>query len=442
MKPVLLLLRKDLVVLRRSPALALVLAAYPLVIAALIGLAAAYATAKPKVAFVDQDGLPRTFRAGERVFCVQCVIDGVKGDVELVRMDDEGAAAALAAGRVVASLTVPYGFTGALQSLSQSPALVLRTGRGGLAPRVEQQMQALVYRLNRLLQGAYIDSVLEYVDLIRQGGRGGFLGRTFDIIGLKGTGVLLRRLPPSPERARVLHFVDQSQFALTLTGTALRLAANPIRLEQPRATGRTWLLSAQVQAYGLALTITFLALLLAAGATAAERDENVAGRLRRGLVSGWQLVAAKVALAATVALALGTALALVFGVVVEARGVPGGEPWARVPLVALGLALTGAAVGALGVALGVLARESRTASLVAVLVVLPLVFLGLVPPQVVPPAGWISDAFPFAHAVRFLSSALYDPSPWGTVGRELAWIAGLAAIFAAAARAGARRLSA
>jgi ABC-2 type transport system permease protein len=201
-------------------------------------------------------------------------------------------------------------------------------------------------------------------------------------------------------------------------------------------------LSAQVQAYGIALTITFLALLLAAGSSAAERDENVVGRLSRGLVSHGQLVAAKVALAAAVALALGGGIALVFGIVIQAGGVVGGEPWARFPLLLVGIALAGAVVGALGTLLGALAREARTASLVAVLVVLPVVFLGLVPREVVAAAGWISDALPFVHAVRFFSSALYDRSPWATIGREAAWLVGIGAVFAVAARLGVRRLAA
>ena len=59
MRAPLLILRKDLLVLRRSPVLLGVLLAYPLVIALLIGLTAAYANAKPRVALVDLDGIPR-----------------------------------------------------------------------------------------------------------------------------------------------------------------------------------------------------------------------------------------------------------------------------------------------------------------------------------------------------------------------------------------------
>ncbi|HWG55432.1 MAG TPA: ABC transporter permease, partial [Gaiellaceae bacterium] len=114
----------------------------------------------------------------------------------------------------------------------------------------------------------------------------------------------------------------------------------------------------------------------------------------------------------------------------------------RVPLVASGLALAGAALGALGALLGALARDARTASLVAVLAALPIVFLGLVPREIAPAAAAAADAFPFAHALRFFTSALFDTDPWGTVARETGWLALLALVYAAAARAAVRRLPA
>src|SRR5206468_2229536 len=79
-------------------------------------------------------------------------------------------------------------------------------------------------------------------------------------------------------------FVGDARLALAQTGNALHATANPIELVRAPDRGRTWALSAQVQAYALALTISFLTLVLAAGSLAAERDENVVGRLARGLV--------------------------------------------------------------------------------------------------------------------------------------------------------------
>jgi len=108
----------------------------------------------------------------------------------------------------------------------------------------------------------------------------------------------------------------------------------------------------------------------------------------------------------------------------------------------VGLLLAGAALGALGAVVGALAREGRTATLAALLFVLPVVFLGLVPREVAPAIGWISDAFPFAHALRFFGDALFELDPWGSLAREAAWLAGLAFAYGAVARAVMRRLAA
>jgi ABC-2 type transport system permease protein len=436
----LLILRKDLLVLRRSPLLLGVLIAYPLVIALLIGLTAAYANAKPRVAVVGLDQVPRRVTVAGETFDIDALIHEVGKNVELVRMDAGNAQQQLQSGRVAAVITVPDGFVDELKGLVASPHISLATGTGGITPRVRQQMQALVYNLNLKLQKAFIQADIKYVDLLLHGGKGRVLGHDFSIIGLDGTNKLLAHLPASPEKSQIADFVHDARLALALTDNAIRATASPIILDEVKGRGRTSALSAQVQAYGLAITISFLGLLLAAGALAAERDENVIGRLMRGLVGLGRLIAAKIALAVTVGLALGLAILIGFGIAVEAGNVAGGQPWQRVPLVLLGVLLAAAAVGAVGALVGALARESRTASLVGVLAVLPVVFLGLVPREIVPAAAWISDAFPFAHAVRFFSAALYDRSPWETLVREGAWLLGLGAAYFALARVSARRL--
>lgn len=440
MRRTLLLLRKDLLILKRSPALLSVLLAYPIVIALLIGLLAGYANTKPRVALVDQDDLPRYVVVANQEFDIDRTIDEVAKNVSLVPMEADEADHQLRSGRLTGVITIPRGFLATLQGLVTSPRLILQTGTGGTTPRVRQQMQALVYRLNRDLQEAFIEADREYVRLLVEGGSGEVLGRTFHVIGLDGAAKIIDRLPPSRDREELAEFVDDAKQALGLTDDAIRATASPIVLEV-QTRGRTSALSAQVQAYGLALTITFLALLLAAGSLAAERDENVIGRLARGLVRLGELVAAKIALAALVGLGLGGVIAVAFGVIIEAGSIEGGEPWARIPLLVVGLLLAGASAGAIGTVVGAVAREARVASLAGVLIVLPIVFVGLVPREVVPVAGWVSNAFPFVHAVRFFASALYDSRPWGTLAGELAWLLGLGLVYAAAARLAVRRLA-
>ena len=439
MTRVALLLRKDALILRRSPLLLGLLLAYPLLIALLVGLVAGYANAKPRVALVDEDGLPRFVSIGGHLFDVDRTIRRVSKDVSLVRLGHDEAQRELRSGKVVAVLTVPPGFVATLKGMVSSPRLEVQTARGIISSRVDEQVQALVYGLNRQLQTAYIGSDLGYVRLIQHGGHGSFLGHEFTVLGLDGADLLLRGAS-GPQARKLRDFIGDAHLALARTGDALRATAHPIQIARVKGRGRTWALSADVQAYALGLTISLLALVLAAGSLAAERDENVVGRLARGLVTLGELVWAKVLLAAVVALALGLGVSLVFGAIIQIGNVTGGEPWGRVPLLAVGLLLAGAALGALGALLGAVARDARTASLVALLVVLPIVFLGLVPQEIVPAAGWISDGLPFIHGVRFFSAALYDASPWWRLLREALWLCGLGALFGLLARIETRRL--
>jgi ABC-2 type transport system permease protein len=442
-----LLLEKDLRTLRRSPLLLAALVVYPLVFAVLVGLVVRYASDRPRVALVDLDHLPETLTVGGQRFDVPRVISQVQGSVNLVPLPGDEADHQLATGGLVAEIVVPPGFASKLRGMVESPRLILKTARGGLSGRVEQQTQALVYALNRRLQDAYIKANLQYVKLILEGGQGSFLGNEFDIVGLDRAAEMLdeiRRTAKDPaivsRAAELGTFVREAKLALSASGDSLRATANPILLRIDSKAGRTWLLSAQLQAYALGLTLAFICVLLAAAALAAERDENVIGRLARGLVRLRDLVVVKVLLAGLVAVALGFTIALVFGVLAEILGVTGGEPWQRLPVLVLGLALAGAAFGAFGALVGAVARESRTAVLVAFLAALPLVLVGLVPEGAAQAAWWAGRAFPFSHAVGFFQAALYDTDPWGKLAREAAWLFGLGIVFAAAARAGVRRL--
>jgi uncharacterized phage infection (PIP) family protein YhgE len=172
MNQVRLLLRKDALILRRSPLLLGLLLAYPLLIALLVGLVAGYANAKPRVALVDEDGLPRFVTVGGHRFDVNKTIKRVSKDVKLVRLNRNEAQRELRSGKVVAVLTVPQGFISTLKGMVASPKLEVQTARGIISSRVDEQVQALVYGLNRQLQTAYIGSDLGYVRLILHGGQG------------------------------------------------------------------------------------------------------------------------------------------------------------------------------------------------------------------------------------------------------------------------------
>lgn len=440
-----LLLVKDLRALVRSPVLLALLVLYPLVIALLVGLVVRYADQRPRVALVDRAGLPGSILLGEQRFDLRRLLEEA-AEVDLVRLSPARAAEALTSGRVVATLTVPPDFTARLRRLRESPSLTLRTTEDALGTRVVEKVRALVYGINLTLQKAYIEANLGYVDLVRKGGSGNVGSRRLTVIGLEQARLDLEEMSSSSDPAvarqarELAGFMRQVEGAVGQVGAFLRATANPIRLDVSAREGRTWLLSAQVQAYALSLALAFVAILLGASSITAEREQRTVGRLVRGLVGLGALVLEKIVLVAGVGATLGIALAAAFGVIVEVGGVTGGEPWQRLPVLAVGLALASAAFGSFGVLLGVLAREGGAAMLAALLVALPLTILGLLPRGTVPFADVVAAVVPFRHAVAYAQAALYDADPAAALLRHGAWLLGLALVLALAARALARRL--
>ncbi|MGH2996532.1 MAG: hypothetical protein ACRDM9_09465, partial [Gaiellaceae bacterium] len=125
MRSIALLLRKDLRVLGRSPALVAALVLYPLLFAVLVGLLVRFASDRPRVAFVDLDDLPEQLELAGQEFDVDRVIEQVNDKAELVPMPEEEAERQLETGEVVAAIVVPRGFAAKLRGMVESPELVL-----------------------------------------------------------------------------------------------------------------------------------------------------------------------------------------------------------------------------------------------------------------------------------------------------------------------------
>ena len=182
------------------------------------------------------------------------------------------------------------------------------------------------------------------------------------------------------------------------------------------------------------VSLMLVTLLLASGLLALERQDNTLRRLIRGLVRPGALLTEK----AFVAAACGTVVALLLLAVV---GIFVPLEWGRAGLWALAIAAGAAAFGALGVALGVLAREVQAASLLAFVLSLPLAFLAIVPEGSVSAGLYdvisaISALFPFEPALDALAAALGD----GGDGRNLVHLAVLAAAYGLVARVALGRL--
>ena len=423
---------------------------YPLALALLVGSVLGGAGARPRVALVNADHVPDVVRFEGQRFDFAKAIASSDATVDLVPMTESRARRALDDGDVVAVVTIPKGFVTQLRSLIVSPTLRFETNTNAFHDRVLREVQALVYTLNSDLQGRYIAQNVDYLGVLVQGGSVQFLGRSYDVLGLNDAttriGDVRRALPPGnpydAPLAEVERFAHTATLALGEAKASLEATAHPILLEQVKRSGRSYLLGAQVQSYGLAIALTFAGVLIAAGALALERDENVIGRLARGLASPTALIAEKVALVALAALALGAALAVAFGAGVDIAGVSGGAPWLRLPLLLPALLVCGAAVGAVGCLMGALAGGVRTATILALAVTIPLIFLGVVPASVSQVAAHVSDLFPFAPAADAFSSALFDVHPAGALARDLAHLLVLAAVYGMLARLAAPRLRA
>ena len=118
--------------------------------------------------------------------------------------------------------------------------------------------------------------------------------------------------------------------------------------------------------------------------------------------------------------------------------------WSRFELWVVALAFACAAFGALGVAVGGVAREVSAASLLALLLSLPVAFVALVPATAVSSGvGTLLDVvafvFPFKAALQAVSNAFTGASP--AMGLPLLHLAVLAVAYFALARVAVRRFA-
>lgn len=443
MKAAALVLGKDLRLLVRTPAVLLILVVFPLLVAALVALALQSDERRPDVAVVNLDTSGRTVAVGESRLSIDDYIARLSEDVDVRRLDAESAASALDAGRVSAVLTIPAGFISDLQAGVRQPALLLDTSRRSPieADAIVRNLEAAVYRLNQRLAIGYVDQVLRLVDLVVEGGRAGFFGRTGDALGLRRsralvTGVQERlRAGGQPgaagELEPLINFIDETQRNLDLAKPAANAIRAPIELRVSESAQGREPLSAFGFAGALLVSLGLAGVLLAAAAISSEREDQVLVRLGRGLISAWALVAEKMVFTALACLVIGLTL---LGVVAAFTSLAVG----RWPLWLATLVLAGLAFGAFGVLAGALARETRTALLVALMLALPLLALGLLPDATV--ASAVSQVVPFGPAFDAFQTLLVEPSiSGGDMARTLAHLALLAAVFGGGAALVVRR---
>jgi len=313
------LLLKDLQILRRSPLLVGLLIVYPIVISLLVGLAIDRPPQKPKVAFANL--VPKgesEFSIGGKQLDVADYAPKLFEDIDPVRVKTrEEAIAKVRDGEVLGAMVIPADAAERLRG-------TLGLG-GGDPPQIEVYYNASDPLKKQLVQStitsalaeandALSDAVLKeaagYIDVIVKGGEVALpLVGSVDILGLRRAQTIIEAavetLPKdAPERialTQVARFARLAADNLDVSKPILATIGSPVEVKQTNVSGSTSSLSSFFVAVAVTVSLMFVALLLAAGLLALERDQHAFGRLVRGLVSRLGLLGEKVALAAACA---------------------------------------------------------------------------------------------------------------------------------------------
>jgi hypothetical protein len=446
------LLLKDLQILRRSPLQAVLLVAYPVLIAILVGFAISRDPEKPRVALLNEIPADTRVSVGGQQLPAIGVNDRICARVECVRVGSrEEAEDRVESGDVLAALVLPENLIDKINSLSTLtpgvPRVEVLVNRADpvKARLVDERISTLMAQANLAIARRIAAEGSRYLDLVINGGALELLGQKFPILGLRASAQILEALEPALPRGplrqslrEVTDFASQAGDNLDVAGPLIERVAQPIEVEKVVVNGSSPPLEIFAVAVAATLTLAFVTVLLVAGSLALEREENAFPRLTRGLVSPLALLGEKVLLGMVVGLAvtLLMLLGLQFFVPLE---------WERIGLWLLAILGGGAALAAAGAALGAAARDVRAVSLLAFMVTLPVAFLSLIPSGAV--GGMLFDLveivtalFPFKPALDAMTAALDSAGPG--IGGPLLHLAVLIAAYGTIARLALRRFAA
>ena len=448
------LLIKDLQILRRSPLLVGLLVVYPIAIALMIGFALSSPPSKPTVAFYNE--VPKgkaTISLGSQKLNVASYASDLLRSVQPIKVHSRAEAiAAVRDGRALAAVVIPAELPQQIQSLITqgvgNPTVQLYLN--GKDP-IERQFvdQAISSRINQVEQDVskqVLRVAITDLQQVLNGGSVQILGQTVRLLGLRNARTIVQGTlaslpadsPLRPALNQVISFADLAIQGLGFAKPVLGSIGTPLTVNETQLDGRTTPSDAYAAAIAVVVSLMFVTMLLAAGMLALERTENAYPRLVRGLVTPGGLLSEKVALSAGCATAVTLLMAAFVSLFVHLD-------WGRFELWVAALALGSVAFGALGVAIGAIAREVSAASLMAFLVSLPIAFVALIPASAVSGAmktvlDVVAFLFPFKAALQAVSNAFSGTSP--QIGLPLLHLAVLAVVFGAIATLIMRRFAA
>jgi hypothetical protein len=441
------LIVKDLQILRRSPLLVALLVLYPIVVAVLIGLALSRGPDRPRVAFVNE--VPRSERleiGGRRLDLLSTKAEVYDRIDPVPAATREQAIEKVRSGEALGAVVVPRDAVRKLEAGFQRPTVeVFVNEEDPLKGRlVDDTITSILASANQRLSRSFIAVLLRYQGLLLRGGPVTVFGQQFNVLGLESVERIAHRtrseLPRGSRRyeqlGEVERFARLARENLDVTDDVLMAVAEPIVASKEIVRGSKVPLTTFAAAIAVAVSLMFVTVMLAAASLALERSENVFARLVRGPVTHAGLLAEKIVLATGCSIALTLLMLLGLGIFVPLE-------WDRFALWLVGLAAGAAAFAAMGVAIGGLAREVAAASLLAFALLVPVVFLALVPSGVVSETVYdgsriVSALFPFRPTLDAMSSALYGK---GGMIAPLLHLAALAAVFTVAGRVALRRFA-
>jgi ABC-type multidrug transport system permease subunit len=433
------LVSKDLRILGRSRLLLVVLVVYPAAIALLIGFAISRTPSRPRVAIVDQTPPGETVTVGSKVVSVHRYAEQLFSQVQAVDVPTRAQALAkVDNAEALAAVVIPADIAAKVGSgTTQAQLEVFYNGNALEQSLVQAQLSSALAQANLGFSEQIQQAASSAIDQLLHGGNLAELSAPGNLIGLSEIPPLLARViahqPKGADRAaleRIAAFADFAAANLSESKRVLASVGQPISVRTAVLHGRRTPLDTFAVVVAVAISEMFVCLLLAAGGLALEREEHTLARLVRGLVSREALLAEKAILAAGCALLVAFALLAGVGAFVALD-------WGRVWLWLIALAVGSLAFGALGVAIGALAREVRASSLLAFLLSLPLAFLALVPSGAVASGlssviSAISYVFPFKSALQALDAAVNRAAP--SIGSSVAHLAVLVLVFGVLAR--------
>ncbi|MET0559571.1 MAG: ABC transporter permease [Solirubrobacterales bacterium] len=445
------LLLKDLQILRRSPLQAVLLVAYPVLIAVLVGFAISRSPEKPRVAFLNEVPSEARVNVGGQQLPALGVEGRICARVECVNVKDRDEAEdRVRSGDVLVALILPANLVNKINSLSTlapgTPKVeVLVNQEDPLKSQlVNDRISALLAQANLTIARRIVGEGGRYLNLVINGGELKIAGGAFPILGMRATarvlGALEPALPAGPLRnslREVKDFAVQARDNLDVAKPLIARVAQPIEVDKQVVSGSSPPLEIFAIAVAATLTLAFVTVLLVAGSLALEREENAFPRLTRGLVSPLALLGEKVLLGVVVGMVV--TLLMLAGL---ALFVP--LQWSRFGLWLLAILAGAAGLAAAGAALGAVAREVRAVSLLAFMVTLPIAFLSLVPSgsigsglsQVI---DVVTAVFPFKPALQAMTAALDSAGP--SIGGPLLHLAILIAAYGLIARLALRRFA-